>query len=73
MSGLFWQVVATDLPRAELTRELLRRAGVDSSVITGPSDRVFRVVVGPLSSEKAIRDTRAALAAEGFRPFMRHF
>jgi cell division septation protein DedD len=63
----YLQVMAVGRTDAELMVNLLRKKGFSAVIAAGPSDVVFRVLVGPLADSAAISQTRADLQAAGFK------
>jgi len=70
---VFLQATAGKRPDAELVASVLRKKGFAVVVAPGPTDDVFRVLVGPVDDEQAQRKTRAELEAAGFKPFPRRY
>lgn len=70
----FLQVVASSKPDCEIIADVLRRKGFSAAVVAGPSEKVFRVVVGPLADAGSITRTRNDLEAAGFqKPVLKKF
>lgn len=70
----FLQVLAVGRPDAELTVETLGKKGFHAIIAPGPSDKLFRVLVGPLKDQPEIAKTRTGLEAVGFRsPIVRKY
>ena len=73
-AGLYWQVVATSRPDAEIISEALIKKGFHSQVVPGPTAGIFRVLVGPSPDAATQAQTRSDLAAAGFKnPIMRKY
>jgi len=60
-------------PDAELVSSVLRKKGFRTLVAPGPSDAVFRVLVGPLVGGDAIAKARADLETLRFKPILRKY
>jgi hypothetical protein len=71
--GLYLQVSATTLGMAQALTQTIRRAGFDARIAPGPSERIVRVVIGPLAPGEQIAQTQTALAAGGYEYFLRRF
>ncbi len=63
----FLQVAALRRQEAELLVDVLKRKGFSARVAPGPSETLFRVLVGPLEDAEDIARTRKALEEVGFR------
>ncbi len=63
----FLQVAALRQQEAELVVDVLKRKGFPARVAPGPSETLFRVLVGPLKDAEEITKTRRALEEVGFR------
>jgi len=63
----FLQVAAVRRLEAELLVDVLKRKGIPALVAPGPSETLFRVLVGPLKDEEDIARTRRRLEEAGFR------
>lgn len=63
----FLQVAAVRLTEAEVVVDVLKRKGFPARVAPGPSETLFRVLVGPLKDADQIAKTRKALEEAGFR------
>jgi len=63
----FLQVAAVRRAEAESLVDLLKRKGFPALVAPGPSETLFRVLVGPLKDEDDIARTRQRLEEAGFR------
>ncbi|MCS7315164.1 MAG: SPOR domain-containing protein [Bryobacterales bacterium] len=63
----FLQVAAVRRNEAEFLADVLKRKGFASRVAPGPSETLFRVLVGPLKDEEEIAHTRKRLEEAGFR------
>ena len=70
---IFLQVVAVDRGPAEVFAEYLTRKGFTAQVASGPDERSYRVLVGPLQTSSEIDASRNRLQTEGFRPFVQKF
>ena len=71
--GSYLQVGAVDLAAAETMVETIKRHGLAAVVAPGPSERIFRVVVGPLDSVEMAAQARAALVEKGYQTFPRRY
>ncbi|HLG99789.1 MAG TPA: SPOR domain-containing protein [Bryobacteraceae bacterium] len=72
--GLYWQVVATARPDAEIISEALTKKGFHAILAPAPRDGVFRVLVGPLKDAATQAQTRTSLEAAGFKnPIVRKY
>lgn len=70
----YLQVVASTRPDCEIIIDVLRRKGFSAVIAPGPSDKLFRVLVGPLADSAAIAKTRSDLEGAGFqKPYLRKF
>jgi len=70
---VYLQVAAAKRPDAELVSGVLRKKGFRTLVAPGPTDAVFRVLVGPLEGAAAIAKTRAELETLRFKPILRKY
>jgi cell division septation protein DedD len=70
----YLQVVAGKRPEAELIIEVLKKKGFPARLAPGPSEAMFRVLVGPLPDASAVTATRADLEKAGFtKPVLRRY
>ena len=70
----FLQVVASTRPDCEMIASVLKRKGFAASVVPGPNENVFRVLVGPLADSSAVSKARTDLEAVGFqKPIVRKY
>lgn len=70
----FLQVVASTRPDCEMIASVLKRKGFSASVVPGPKENVFRVLVGPLADAASISKTRTDLEGVGFqKPLVRKY
>lgn len=70
----YLQVVASTRPDCEIIIDVLRRKGFSAVIAPGPSDKLFRVLVGPLADPASIAKTRSDLEGAGFqKPYLRKF
>lgn len=70
----FLQVVASTRPDCEMIAGVLKRKGFAASVVPGPNENVFRVLVGPLPDAAAVSKARTDLEAVGFqKPIVRKY
>ncbi|MGB9606069.1 MAG: SPOR domain-containing protein, partial [Bryobacteraceae bacterium] len=63
----FLQVAALRRTEAELLVDVLKRKGFPALVAPGPSETLFRVLVGPLKDQEEIAQMRRRLEDAGFR------
>jgi len=70
---VYLQVAAAKRPDAELVSGVLRKKGFRTMVAPGPTDAVFRVLVGPIEGAAAIAKTRAELETLRFKPILRKY
>jgi hypothetical protein len=71
--GLYLQVAAVDYPSAERMVGIVRKTGLHAVIVPGPSETVFRVVMGPMPSREAFAAAKANLTAGGLVSFGRYF
>lgn len=69
----FLQVAAVKRPEAELIVDVLKKKGFRAVVAPGPTDTLFRVLVGPFQESTALAKTRADLETAGFRSIVRKY
>lgn len=69
----FLQVAAVKRPEAELLVEVLQKKGFRARLAAGPSEALFRVLVGPLADTAAITETKASLESAGFKSILRKY
>lgn len=70
----YLQVVASTRPDCEIIVDVLKRKGFSALIAPGPSDKLFRVLVGPLNDTAAIAKVRADLEQAGFqKPYLRKY
>lgn len=70
----FLQVVASTRPDCEIIVDVLKRKGFQAVIAPGPSEKLYRVLVGPLPDAAALSKTRSDLEAAGFqKPYMRKY
>lgn len=60
------QVLAVPKPEAEVLVEVLGKKGLRAIIAPGPNDRLFRVLVGPVTDEE-VPNVRTSLAEAGFK------
>lgn len=70
---LYFQVVAADLGVAKVFVEYLSERNFSSLITEGPDERNYRVLVGPIQTDKQVEELRAGLEAAGFKPFLRRY
>lgn len=69
----YFQMAAVERGVAEVFVEYLGRKGFAALMAPGPSDSIFRVLVGPIDGPEAFSKTQADLIAAGFTTFTRRF
>ena len=70
---VFLQMAAVEKGVAGVFAEGLRRMGFPSIVAPGPSDRIFRVLIGPVKGEAQMAQIRKSLDAAGLSTFLRRW
>lgn len=65
--GTYLQVAAIDRPGANGMAEAYRKQGFNSLVTSSSSPTLFRVIIGPLSGDKAVSETKQKLEALGVK------
>jgi hypothetical protein len=65
--GVYLQVAAIDRPGASGMAEAYRKQGFNSLVTNSSSPTLFRVIIGPLPTDKAVSDTKQKLEALGVK------
>lgn len=70
---VFLQMAAVEKGVAGVFAEGLRRMGFPSIVAPGPSERIFRVLIGPVKSEAQMAQIRKSLDAAGLSTFLRRW
>lgn len=68
---LFYQVAASDRGLAGVLAMYLNEQGVPAQVATGPDERNYRVLAGPLETPADTERAGRRLRALGFEPFLR--
>jgi hypothetical protein len=71
--AVYIQVGAVEKGVAQIWAEGLRTHGLEAFVAAGPSDRIFRVLVGPLPSPDAYQHVKDALDRIGLATFGRKY
>jgi cell division septation protein DedD len=70
----YLQVVAVKKPDAEMIAGILRKKGFPRVIVVpGPSETIFRVLVGPIADAAAISKTKMDLEAAGFKAIPRKY
>lgn len=69
----YLQVVASTRAEVDLVVSVLKKKGFHAVTAPGPSEGVFRALVGPLADAAAIADSRAGLEKAGFKPILRKY
>jgi hypothetical protein len=67
----FLQIAAVDRGMAGVLVEVLTRKGFRAEVASGPTEDIFRVIVGPAKDAAALVRIKADLQAAGFTSFAR--
>jgi cell division protein FtsN len=70
---VYLQVAATKHPDAELVAGVLKKKGFTTLIAPGPTEAIFRVLVGPLDGPSQIASTRKELETAGFKPIVRKY
>ena len=71
--GSYLQLMAVDRGTAEVLVEALRRKGFRALVTSGPTEDIFRVLVGPAEDDAALTRVKADLQAEGYASFVKRY
>jgi cell division septation protein DedD len=69
----FMQVSAVARPEAELLVEVLTNKGFRAAMAPGPSETLFRVLVGPAATDADLAKLKTDLEQSGFRPIPRRY
>jgi cell division protein FtsN len=69
----FLQVSAVAKPEAEILTELLVKKGFRATVAPGPSDKLFRVLVGPAKDNAELGKMKGDLELAGFKSIIRKY
>jgi len=69
----FLQVSAVAKAEAEILTELLVKKGFRAIIAPGPSDNLFRVLVGPAKDDADLRKTKSDLEQAGFKSIVRKY
>ena len=70
---VYIQMGAVERGMAIILAEGLRSHGFDAFVAPGPSDRIFRVLIGPLPDPESFRQAKAAVDAIELSTFARKY
>lgn len=70
---VFLQATAGKRADAELVASVLRKKGFRVVLAPGPTEDVFRVLVGPFTDDPTQRKARTELETAGFKPFTRRY
>lgn len=70
---VFLQMAAVEKGVAGVFAEGLRRMGFPSIVAPGPSERIYRVLIGPVKGEAQMSQIRKSLDAAGLSTFLRRW
>jgi len=69
----YLQVVAGRRAEVDLVVTVLKKKGFRASTAPGPTEGVFRALVGPLADTDAVTKSRADLETAGFKPIIRRY
>lgn len=69
----FLQVSAVARSEAELLVDVLNRKNFRTILAAGPSEKLFRVLVGPARSDADLARIKAELERAGFKPIIRRY
>jgi len=70
----YFQVIASTRAEVDLVVSVLKQQGFHALTAPGPSEGVFRALVGPLANPTAVADTRTLLEKAGFiKPILRKY
>jgi len=67
----YLQMAAVDRGVAEVFLEVLHRKGFQAVITKGPTEDIFRVLVGPVNDADSLARVKAGLQAAGFTSFPR--
>ncbi len=70
---VYIQIGAVEKGMATILAEGLRSHGFDAFVSAGPSERIFRVLIGPLPDPDSFRQAKAAVDAIDLATFVRKY
>jgi cell division septation protein DedD len=70
---VYIQIGAVEKGMATILAEGLRSHGFEAFVASGPSEKVFRVLIGPLPNPEAFRQAKAAVDAIDLAAFARRY
>lgn len=70
---VYIQMGAVEKGMATILAEGLRSHGFDAFVAPGPTDRIFRVLIGPLPDPESFRQAKAAVDAIELSTFARKY
>jgi cell division septation protein DedD len=73
IGATYLQMGAVDEGIAMLLVEGLRKRGFQSFAATGPNDKIFRVLIGPLPNADAYNEARDAISKIGVITFVRKY
>ena len=68
---MYLQVAAVAKPDAEILVDTLKKRGLPALIGPGPSDTIFRVLVGPYQDSASAAKSKAELEGLGFKPWLR--
>lgn len=69
----YLQVIASTRAEVDLVVSVLRKKGFRALTAPGPSEGVFRALVGPLENAAAVAETRAGIEKAGFKTYLRKY
>ncbi len=67
----YLQIAAVDRGMAQVLVEVLRKKGFQAELAAGPTEDIFRVIVGPAKDADTLARMKADLQAAGFTSFTR--
>ena len=70
---MYLQIGAVDKGVAVILAEGLRKRGFDAFVAPGPSEKIFRVLIGPLSNADAFRQAKEKVDEIGLTNFAHRY
>jgi hypothetical protein len=73
MGKVYLQIGAVERGTARILAEGMRSHGFDSFVAPGPTDKIFRVLIGPLPDPEAFRQAMVAIDALDLATFARKY
>jgi cell division septation protein DedD len=70
---VYLQVIAVARTEAEMFVEVLVRKGFRAAMAPGPTDKIMRVLVGPLANDSEVAKVRTELEQANFKPMIRRY